>query len=385
MAPNLFGTSATLLLEASQQGISQEKSVTKSAEPQLVKIKSDKPKYKWHIVWRNVIAFAYIHAAAVYGLYLALTTAKFASFITAIGIGILSGVGVTAGAHRLWAHKAYKAKWQMRLILVFLQTVAFQNHIYEWVRDHRVHHKFTDSDADPHNANRGFFFSHIGWLMLRKHPDVFSKGVKVDMSDIEKDLLIVWQRRLYIILMPICCFLIPTWLPCYLYGEKPIVAWYLTLLRYALTLNGTWLVNSAAHIWGTKPYDNTISPTDSLKIGVLAFGEGWHNYHHVFPYDYKAAELGNYRANLTTGFIDFFAWIGWAYDLKTVSIETINKRAARSGDGTRMQVPSGKYSPIENDDHRHHGHSHDNCVWGWDDKDMPEEDKKDVQIYNKRD
>lgn len=50
-----------------------------------------------------------------------------------------------------------------------------------------------------------------------------------------------------------------------------------------------------------------------------------------------------------------------------------------------MQVPSGKYSPIENDDHRHHGHSHDNCVWGWDDKDMPEEDKKDVQIYNKRD
>lgn len=81
MAPNLFGTSATLLLEASQQGISQEKSVTKP-EPSLIKIKSDKPKYKWHIVWRNVIAFVYIHAAAVYGLYLALTTAKFASFVT---------------------------------------------------------------------------------------------------------------------------------------------------------------------------------------------------------------------------------------------------------------------------------------------------------------
>ena len=70
-----------------------------------------------------------------------------------------------------------------------------QNHIYEWVRDHRVHHKFTDTDADPHNAKRGFFFSHMGWLLVRKHPDVINKGATIDMSDLEKDLVIVWQRR----------------------------------------------------------------------------------------------------------------------------------------------------------------------------------------------
>jgi len=70
-----------------------------------------------------------------------------------------------------------------------------QNHIYEWVRDHRVHHKFTDTDADPHNAKRGFFFSHIGWLLVQKHPDVINKGATVDMSDLEKDAVVVWQRR----------------------------------------------------------------------------------------------------------------------------------------------------------------------------------------------
>lgn len=63
------------------------------------------------------------------------------------------------------------------------------------MRDHRVHHKFTDTDADPHNAQRGFFFSHMGWLMVRKHPDVISKGATIDMSDLEKDPVVIWQRR----------------------------------------------------------------------------------------------------------------------------------------------------------------------------------------------
>lgn len=75
--------------------------------------------------------------------------------ITATLILFLGGQGITAGAHRLWAHRTYKAKLPLRILLCIFQTMAFQNHIYEWVRDHRVHHKFTDTDADPHNARRG--------------------------------------------------------------------------------------------------------------------------------------------------------------------------------------------------------------------------------------
>lgn len=73
--------------------------------------------------------------------------------------------------------------------------IAFQNHVYEWARDHRVHHKFSETDADPHNAKRGFFFSHVGWLLMKKHPDVKLKGKVVDMSDLEKDFVVVLQRR----------------------------------------------------------------------------------------------------------------------------------------------------------------------------------------------
>lgn len=104
-------------------------------------------------------------------------------------------VGVTAGSHRLWAHSAYKARWPLRCILMVMQTIAFQNSVWEWVRDHRVHHKYTDTNADPHNYSRGFFFAHMGWLMVRKHPLVKEKGAGIDITDIESDPVCVFQKK----------------------------------------------------------------------------------------------------------------------------------------------------------------------------------------------
>ncbi|XP_076643231.1 acyl-CoA Delta-9 desaturase [Halictus rubicundus] len=378
MAPNLFGTSATLYLEAAQQGVHQEKSAAEKASPQKLTVRNSSAsparKYKWNIVWRNVIAFLYLHVGTVYGLYLVFTEMKLISTLWFVFVSVSAGIGITAGAHRLWAHRAYKAKWPLRFLLMILQTTAFQNHIYEWVRDHRVHHKFTDTDADPHNAKRGFFFSHMGWLLVRKQPDVMQKGATIDMSDLEKDPIVVWQRRLYIVLMPLFAFIIPMWVPCYFFNEKPLNSWYGCVFRYTVSLHLTWLVNSAAHIWGMKPYDTSIGPTENVSVAILAFGEGWHNYHHVFPWDYKAAELGNYKMNFTTAFIDFFSRIGWAYDMKTVPTAVIEKRAARTGDGS-------KYGQLKNS----HAHSHEGAKWGWGDKDMESEEIKEVEILNKSD
>lgn len=122
-----------------------------------------------------------------------------------------------------------------------------------------------------------------------------------------------------------------------------------------------------------------IASTENKSVSALAFGEGWHNYHHVFPWDYKAAELGNYRLNFTTAFIDFMAWIGWAYELKTTNIDMIKKRVARTGDGTR-KFDDGDMTPKE-DEHVSHGGD----IWGWGDASMKEEDMKIVKIYNKID
>ncbi|KYM91392.1 Acyl-CoA Delta(11) desaturase [Atta colombica] len=260
--------------------------------------------------------------------------AKYWSILWFVALGTAAMIGVTAGTHRLWSHRSYKAKWPMRLILMIFQTIAFQDTIYQWARDHRVHHKFTDTDADPYNARRGFFFSHIGWLLIRKHPDIVIKGATIDCSDLMQDPLVMFQKKWYRYLMPLCAFIIPMLVPWWAWNENLWYSWHLTICRYCITLNITWLVNSVAHKWGMKPYDKSLSSTENIGVSLLTCGEGWHNYHHAFPWDYKMAEIGNYKFNLAKTFIDFFAYIGLAYDLKTVSVDVIKKRVLRCGEST---------------------------------------------------
>lgn len=121
----------------------------------------------------------------------------------------------------------------------------------------------------------------------------------------------------------------------------------------------TYIVN-----WIITRYFRNISAAENVTVAVLTFGEGWHNYHHVFPWDYKAAELGSYGFNFSTAFIDFFAYIGWAYDLKMATQEMVVQRAKRTGDGTLQ---------LENDVE----------IWGWDDEDMTVEDKNMVNISHR--
>ncbi|KAI9579170.1 acyl-CoA Delta(11) desaturase-like [Glossina fuscipes] len=315
---------------------------------------------KLELVWRNIILFSYVHVAALYGAYLFLFQAKWATVFFSIFLYSIGVLGVTAGAHRLWAHRSYKAKWPLRLLLIIFNTCAFQDAAFHWVRDHRVHHKFSETDADPHNATRGFFFSHVGWLLCKKHPDVVAKGKSLDLSDLYADPIIMFQRKHYYVLMPLACFILPTVIPMYMWNESFINSWLVpTLFRWCFLLNATWCVNSAAHKFGGRPYDKNINPSENVGVTVFTFGEGWHNYHHVFPWDYKTGEWGNYSLNLTTAFIDFFAKIGLAYDLKSVTPNIIEKRVKRTGDGTH-------------------------ATWGWGDKDLSTEDKENVIVSNKK-
>ncbi|CAH0683196.1 unnamed protein product [Spodoptera exigua] len=302
-------------------------------------------KRKFEFVYQNLITFAYWHIAGLYGLYLCFTSAKWATILFSFILFVIAEIGITAGAHRLWSHKSYKVKLPLEILLMVMNSIAFQNTVIDWVRDHRLHHKYSDTDADPHNASRGFFYSHIGWLFVRKHPEVKKRGKELDMSDIYNNPVLRFQRKYAVPFIGAVCFGLPTLIPVYCWGESWTNAWHITMLRYIMNLNATFLVNSAAHIYGKRPYDKKILPAQNIGVSIATFGEGFHNYHHVFPWDYRAAELGNNGLNLTTKFIDFFAWIGWAYDLKTVSKEMIKQRSKRTGDGTNLWGLEDKDTP----------------------------------------
>lgn len=321
--------------------------------------------FRPQIRWPDLIAQVFLHAGFVIGLWELITLhTKFYTVIWTLLLIWGSGFGITAGAHRLWSHKSYKAKWPLRLLLMFLFTICGQRDAYTWAHDHRVHHKYSETDADPHNSNRGFFFSHVGWVFLTPHPEVVAKRKIIDMSDLEADAIVMWQRKYYLPLFALLVIGFPVLVPYHFWNESLWVSfWVCFTLRFTTTLNIAFFVNSVAHMYGNRPYDKNISPVENLSVAIAAMGEGWHNYHHVFPWDYKTGELGSYMFNVTTGFIDGFARIGWAYDRKSVSPEIIERRAAKYGDGTRFLT----------DDY-----AHKDAVWGFGDKDIAGDDLEDI-------
>ncbi|XP_050508789.1 (11Z)-hexadec-11-enoyl-CoA conjugase-like [Diabrotica virgifera virgifera] len=336
-----------------------------------------KGRVKQDLVWLNIFKVIFYHTLAVYGIWKIVTLqSMWQTLLFNTIFYFFALIGVTGGAHRLWSHRAYKVTLPMKLLMMFICTAAYQDSIHNWARDHRLHHKYTDTDADPHNSRRGFFFCHIGWLMVKKHPDVISKGKTIDLSDIKGDRLIMLQNKYFFKIAPILGLVLPTLIPYYFWGETLSVSFLVTVVRLLLSLHATFSINSFAHLYGTKPYDRTINPTESNVLKAIAVGEGWHNYHHTFPWDYRAAEFQNHFLNLTTTFLDFWALFGQVYDQKTTSEDMIRKRAARTGDGTWKDVKGKEIlnSPNEMTSQNFY----EECVWGWGDKDMKEEDKEDI-------
>ncbi|XP_068153051.1 acyl-CoA Delta-9 desaturase [Drosophila tropicalis] len=319
----------------------------------------EEEEFKPQIRWPDLIAQTFLHSGALYGAYL-LFYAKLYTFLWVVVTIWVSGIGITAGAHRLWSHKSYNASLALRILLAFAFSISGQRDAYTWALDHRIHHKFSETDADPHNAKRGFFFAHVGWLFLTPHPKVAAKRDVIDMSDLEADPVVMFQRKYNVPLFALCSIIIPVLVPWYFWQEDLWMSFWINFnMRFTWTLNVAFFVNSVAHMYGKRPYDKNIMSREAPIVSLLAMGEGWHNYHHVFPWDYKTGEFGSYTLNVTTGFIDLCARLGLASGRKVVSPDMIKRRAAKCGDGTRFL----------SDDY-----AHKDQVWGFGDRDLPRED-----------
>lgn len=179
-------------------------------------------------------------------------------------------------------------------------------------------------------------------------------------------------------------FLIPMGINYLLFPELSlfhnlVISW----ARMGISAHITFLVNSVAHIWGDKPYDKFITPTDNKSVALVTLGEGWHNYHHTFPWDYKAAELGGSFYNLATVAIHFFAWIGWAYDLKSVSHSLLVDRINRTGDICHpLNMHHHRSGDYKSDQSKKNSNDTDDiktarACWGWGDTTL---DQNDVEI-----
>ncbi|KAK1931796.1 Stearoyl-CoA desaturase 5 [Phytophthora citrophthora] len=312
--------------------------------------------FKWsEVVWYNVVVLAVWHIGALYSLLFVMPHCSLTQLLVLwVLLWIVAGLGITAGAHRLWSHRGYKAKLPLRVFLMLCNSMAFEGTIFEWSRDHRVHHKGSDTTADPHNSERGLFFSHMGWVMVRKHKNVREAGKKLDFSDLLADPVVTFQIKHYLKTVLLMCYLLPTAMGYYL-GDAWAGFWVGGIFRHVWVLHMTWMVNSIAHFFGYKPYDRKIQPVENLIVALGALGEGYHNYQYVpalpqssssflannasfcshkYPSDYATSEWGllSGQFNPTKAFIDFMALIGQAYDLKR------SRTASRTRERVAKQV-----------------------------------------------
>jgi stearoyl-CoA desaturase (delta-9 desaturase) len=155
---------------------------------------------------------------------------------------------------------------------MLLNSGANEGSIFHWSRDHRLHHKFSDTSLDPHTIKRGFFFSHVGWLLVKKSPELVEEGKKVDMTDLLNDPVVMWQKKYYPFISILMCFILPTSVYSY-FGGVPIYAGFLiSMFTYAWILNITWCVNSVCHMFGTRQWNDKIEPRDNYFVSIFAQG-----------------------------------------------------------------------------------------------------------------
>ena len=195
----------------------------------------------------------------------------------------ISGMGITMGYHRLFAHKSYQTNTFLEWVLMIFGSLALENTILKWSSDHRKHHSLSETEDDPYSIIKGFWHAHIGWIVKNTTEE---KSRIVGVKDLKKKSAIIFQNKYYYHIAIIGGVLIPLLIGL-IYGRPTGAILWGTFLRITLVHHATFLINSLCHYKGKRTYDNASTSRDSWFISLFTFGEGYHNYHHKFPSDFR--------------------------------------------------------------------------------------------------
>lgn len=268
---------------------------------------------KKKIDWVPTLFLTITPIAAVLSTALYLHLYEFSLWMVAMFVGLyfLTSISITAGYHRLFSHGAYNANKVVKLFYALFGAAAFQNSILKWSVDHRIHHRYVDKDHDPYSINKGFWYAHMGWMMVEADPIPHENAYS---RDLKKDPIVMWQHNHYLLISIVMCFVLPTALGA-LAGSALGGFAIGGLLRLVAVHHGTFFINSLCHYWGRQTYTDQNSAKDSLLMAIFTCGEGYHNFHHLFANDYRNG-IRWYHWDPTKWLIGALSYMGWATDLK---------------------------------------------------------------------
>ena len=249
------------------------------------------------------VLFVAIHLSLLFAFVVPLSHAALA---LALGGYALRMWAITAGYHRYFAHRSYKTSRAFQLVLAVLGATSMQNGPIWWASVHRRHHKYSDGPRDPHSpVERGFWHAHVGWVFDRSVPRPYDPS---NVGDLLRYPELRWiDRRDWV---PLAAY----GLACFAIGGLPGLVWGFVVSTLAV-FHATMLINSLAHVWGSRPYATTDRSRNNPLLAVLTMGEGWHNNHHHYM---SSARQGFFwwEVDVTYYVLRLLALIGLVRDIR---------------------------------------------------------------------
>jgi sn-1 stearoyl-lipid 9-desaturase len=228
---------------------------------------------KLSLDWAIIVYMATIHLIAL----LAVFPSNFSW--GAIGVAfvlywITGGLGITLGYHRLVSHRSFEVPKFLEYFFVLCGTLACQGGPIDWIGLHRIHHKYSDTQPDPHDSNKGFWWSHMGWMLYNVPAQTDVPRYTKDICD---DPVYQFFQKFFIPIQVVLGLLLYWW------GGWPFVIWGI-FVRLVVVFHFTWFVNSATHKFGYQSHESNDQSKNCWWVALLTFGEGWHNNHHAYQY-----------------------------------------------------------------------------------------------------
>ncbi len=257
-------------------------------------------------LFATVLGMWLLWARAVHWLDIALLVSLY-SFVA---------LGVTVGYHRMLTHRGFRPHPIVKVVLLVLGSMALEGPALQWAATHIKHHAQADREGDPHSPVEGFFHAHMGWLFGADSADPH-----LYCRNLVNDPVVVFVSRTFV-LWAVLSLVLPLMI-----GGWTGLLWG-GLVRIFLTHHVTWSVNSVCHTFGRREFETNDQSRNEWVVGLLAFGEGWHNNHHAFP---RSAFHGLHwwQFDLSGYVIRALERLGLVHDVYRISPDMIRRRAAR--------------------------------------------------------
>jgi stearoyl-CoA desaturase (Delta-9 desaturase) len=253
------------------------------------------------ILWLKATPFFLVHAVPLGLLW---TGLSLRNALLCAGLYVGRMFFITAGFHRYFAHRSYKMGRAMQFVMAWGASTSCQKGVLWWAAHHRAHHRYSDTERDIHSPKRGFWWSHVGWILCRKYQATDFDGIR----DFAKYPELVWLNRYHLvpgITLGAAC-----------YGWGGLSALLAFFLSTTLLYHGTFSINSLMHLWGRQRYVTTDTSRNSFLLALVTLGEGWHNNHHYYQ---STANQGFFWWEIDISFygLKLLSWARLVRDLRT--------------------------------------------------------------------